>query len=83
MRAEQNSLGVEPPWVKYPGYSPSDGFWRQSGETWFAYVWQPYWNNLCTVERQDYLERWNAPEQWRLFYFSPDFSTWLNDVDDE
>lgn len=42
-RQGQDPLEIAPPWVKYPGYSPGDAFWRQSGEYWYAYVWMPYW----------------------------------------
>lgn len=72
---------IEPPWVKYPSYPPGDTFWRQSGEPWFVYVWQPYWDSLNSQAQDDYLVKWKAPESWRL-HFSSDFQKWLYSEDD-
>lgn len=69
---------IKPPWIEYPGYPPGDGFWRQSGEAWFAYVWEPFWNKLTDQEQRDYLNRLNAPVEWRSFY-SREFQDWLKD----
>jgi hypothetical protein len=73
---------VEPPWVTYPDYGPGDGFWRQSGEPWWAHVWLPFWDSLNDREREAYLSRWSAPEQWALF-FDREFNEWLDNVDDD
>ncbi len=74
---------IEPPWVKYPGFPPGDGFWRQAGEAWLTYVWQPYWDSLKDEQRDVYLERWNVPKEWRSYYFDTDFQQWLAEIDDE
>ena len=58
---------MTPPWVEYPGFSPGDAFWRQSGETWLRENWQPFWRGLTGEEQRAYLNRWNAPPVWRLF----------------
>jgi hypothetical protein len=76
-----NSSKINPPWIEYPGYPPGDTFWRQSGEAWFAYIWEPFWKQLNAQEQQDYLTQWNAPQEWRLFY-SHEFQEWLH-TDDE
>jgi hypothetical protein len=73
---------VVPPWIEFPGFPPSDTFWRQSGEYWFALVWEPYWKSLNPQEQQDYLEKWNVPEVWRNFYFDPEFQAWLDSTDE-
>jgi hypothetical protein len=79
----KNNQEIEPPWVKYPDYPPGDGFWRQAGEPWFALVWRPYWESLNAQEQDDYLNRWNVPQIWRLFYFDRDFREWLRLTDSE
>lgn len=77
------SVEVEPPWVHAPGYPPGDPFWRQSGEAWLTFVFRPYWDSLKSAEQVAYLERWHAPQDWQLYYFSPEFTNWLDSVDDE
>ena len=74
---------VPPPWVKYPGYGPGDGFWRQSGEGWLKDVWQPYFESLNEEQQRVYLMRWSVPQDWRSFYFDREFQAWLNTVDDD
>jgi hypothetical protein len=74
---------VEPPWVAHPGYPPGDGFWRQSGETWFTLVWEPYWQALTLEKRKQYLDRWKVPADWEKYYFDDDFQRWLSSADDE
>ena len=71
-----------PPWIKYPGYAPGDGFWRQSGEAWLKDAWQPYFDSLTEEEQAEYLKQWNVPEDWRKFYFDKEFQNWLDTVDD-
>lgn len=82
---EKESTGkkeVEPPWIKYPGFPPGDIFWRQSGEAWFAYAWEPYWKSLTLPEQAGYLKKWNVPEIWWEFYFDPEYQAWLESTDD-
>jgi len=74
---------VDPPWVEYPGFPPADGFWRQSGEAWLNHVWRPYFDALTADEQASYLERWKVPDDWRLFYFDPEFQKWLESTDEE
>ena len=69
---------IEPPWIKYPNYPPYDTFWRQAGEYWFAYVWEPFWLNLTPSEQANYVQKWNPPQVWMNFYFD---TKWLNDND--
>ncbi len=77
-----NNEQIVPPWVKYPGFPPGDPFWRQSGEIWFVYVWEPYWNSLTATQQEEYLKTWNVPSEWWDFYFDPEFRAWLDTVDD-
>jgi len=74
---------VPPPWVKFPGFPPGDFFWRDAGEIWFVYVWEPFWKKLSPQEQKDYLKRYHVPYKWQRFYFDPDFQSWLEHVDDE
>jgi hypothetical protein len=74
---------IEPPWVKFPGFPPGDGFWRHSGEIWFKEVWEPYWEALSSEGRERYLEQWAVPKVWRDFYFDRKFQQWLDSVDDD
>lgn len=75
----------EPPWIKFPGFPPYDGFWRQAGEYWLAYEWVPYWESLTEDEKEDYLVRWQVPEVWRQFsvYLNPEFEKWLESLDND
>ena len=79
----RNEKEIEPPWVKYPGYSPGDGFWRQSGELWIQNIWEPYWKSLNPTEQNEYLKKWAVPNKWRDYYFNPDFHAWLEKIDGE
>ncbi len=76
---------VPPPWVESPGYPPADIFWRQSGQYWFAYVWEPFWNTLNVDEKEDYLKRWNVPDVWRMYsiQINSEFAKWLESTDNE
>jgi len=73
---------IIPPWVEYPGFPPGDGFWRQSGQLWLNYVWEPYWQSLDVQEQEAYLHRWNVPEEWRKFYFDAAWREWLESTDE-
>ena len=74
---------IEPPWVAFPGYPPGDGFWRQSGENWLRYIWEPYWNALSPERKKEYLEKWMVPKEWHDFYFDQSFNQWLHSVDEQ
>lgn len=74
---------MKPPWIQYPGYSPGDPFWRQSGELWFSYVWQPYFQNLTDDEKKRYLQEWKPPQEWQVFYFDEEWQGFLHSVDDD
>ncbi len=78
-----NAKEIEPPWITCPGYPPGDGFWRQSGEAWFHYVWRPYWESLSPDAQEAYLKRWSVPSEWWEFYFDPLYQEWLESLDDE
>jgi hypothetical protein len=74
---------VPPPWSEYPGFPPGDMFWREAGQPWLVYVWEPFWKSLTPERQQDYLRRWNVPDVWRMFYFDSAFREWLDSVDED
>ena len=71
---------IKPPWVAHPGYPPHDIFWRQPGEAWAVHVWLPYWTSLSPDEQAAFLDKWDAPVEWREYY-SPEFQAWLAELD--
>jgi hypothetical protein len=75
-------IEISPPWVEYPGFPPGDFFWREAGEPWLTQVWEPYWKSLSPEQLEEYLQRWNVPDAWRMLYFDPAFREWLDSVDD-
>ena len=71
-----------PPWVEFPGFDPTDGFWRQTGEAWFLGVWQPFWSALPDAARAAYLARWPAaPPDWVTFYLDSGFDDFMASTD--
>ncbi|MEM8531742.1 MAG: hypothetical protein AAGF95_12920 [Chloroflexota bacterium] len=63
---------IPPPWVAYPNQAPWSGGWRQgNGEAWLHEVWLPFWRTLGPKERHTYVEKWNAPSEWREYLISP------------
>lgn len=71
---------VRPPWVVYPEYFPGHTFWRQAGQPYLAYTWEPFWNSLSSEEQSAFLDKWDAPEDWRHFY-SPEYRVLLDELD--
>jgi hypothetical protein len=68
---------MEPPWVIYATLA-AESFHaaaRQSIESWFDSVWQPFWTSLNADAKAAYLEYWNASQEWRkaldLFEWEP------------
>lgn len=54
-----------PPWRVFPEYSPETSGWRQGdGEYWWHAAWAPFWSNLTPVDKQLYLARWGASQDW-------------------
>lgn len=62
-----NQIGdVFPPWQAFPKYDSLSGGWRQgNGEYWLLNIWLPYWKQLSEQEKQNYLNKWDAPEDWK------------------
>lgn len=56
---------ILPPWIRYPDYPPMDPFWRQTGEYYKAYEWDPYWQSLDPEEKTALLEKWPMPADWK------------------
>ncbi|MDR3501416.1 MAG: hypothetical protein P4L79_02435 [Legionella sp.] len=56
---------IDPPWIFALDFAPWDMFWRQSGEIWIYYIWLPFWHALNQQQKEDYLNKWNAPANWR------------------
>ncbi len=74
---------IRPPWIEYPDYPPYDTFWRQSGQLWFKYLWEPYWHNLSAEQQEKYLRRWNVPQMWHDFYFDTTWHDFLETLEDD
>ncbi|MET0386450.1 MAG: hypothetical protein ABW321_10850, partial [Polyangiales bacterium] len=66
---ELNTQGPAwPPWFVFPHVLPESGGWRQGdGESWRTTSWQPFWDALDLPARRAYLDRWNAPAEWRAW----------------
>lgn len=60
-----------PPWLYAKGSAPYDGRWRQGNdEPWFLDVWLPFWRGCGPDLRQDYLDRYPAPDEEWLEYLT-------------
>lgn len=59
----------EPPWVMGAEYEPGHIIWRMEYEAWFYYVWKWSFDRLTNNDKLAYLNRWNAPDDWRVFLF--------------
>tara|TARA_R110002110_G_scaffold383245_4_gene594690 strand:+ start:55030 stop:55578 length:549 start_codon:yes stop_codon:yes gene_type:complete len=55
---------VEPPWKKFPNFSPGDMFWRQSGEYYLDLIWEPFWIEQTEFEKAQYVRKFSAPDEW-------------------
>ena len=62
---------MQAPWVFGLNYPPYDIFWRQGGEARLYYVWIPFWKTLDEKQKQEYLARWRASDDWRFFLLEP------------
>jgi hypothetical protein len=61
-----NSPEQPPPWIVYPDSAPFWGGWRQGeSEAWLLEIWLPFWNSLPSEGRLKYLNKWEAPTEWR------------------
>ena len=59
---------ILPPWEQYPETEPWWIGWRQGdGEVWLKLVWLPFWSKLARTEKEHYVDRWAAPEEWRNY----------------
>ncbi|MFJ1267914.1 hypothetical protein ACD661_04980 [Legionella lytica] len=72
---------IDPPWVFALDFAPWDMFWRQPGEIWIYYIWLPFWRVLDEQQKDDYLNKWNAPANWREHLMSNDDE--LDSVEEE
>lgn len=63
-----NKSEISPPWTQFPEYPPTNSFWRREGEWWALTVWLPFWSKLSDSERQNILDKYDAPEAWKDFY---------------
>ena len=69
MEKEKEQKVVNPPWVEFSNIEPESSFWRQgTGEAWICDVWLPYWYQLTSLERREYLEKFPpSTESWSMF----------------
>ena len=74
---------MKPPWIKYPDYPPYDTFWRQAGESWLAYVWEPYFQRLTPNQKKQYLQKWKVPKVWNDFYFDTQWQKLLKEAEND
>lgn len=68
LRALEAGEEIEPPWMTWPNQDPWWSGWRQgNAEGWLKLVWLPFWSKLKRDEKEGYVERWNAPAEWRSY----------------
>jgi hypothetical protein len=54
-----------PPWRVFPDLKPELVPFQQGDNAWwFERAWQPFWEGMTAVEKDRYLERWQAPTDW-------------------
>lgn len=63
-----------PPWHVFPYLKelPRQGMEEQYVDT----VWRPFWESLNPEQQEEYLQNWNASEDWRIILrmaYDPDF----------
>ena len=67
-RALEAGEEIVPPWAAWPGEDPWWGGWRQgNAEGWLNLVWLPFWSGQKADDKQGYVARWAAPEEWRRY----------------
>jgi hypothetical protein len=71
-KALEEGAEVDAPWSAYPISDvfggPIWGGWRQgTSEGWIKDIWYPFWRRLSKEERLTYLDKWQAPEDWREY----------------
>lgn len=54
-----------PPWVALPELDPWNPATHGLPEVYVTLTWLPYWTTLTLDEKADYLDRWNASQEWR------------------
>jgi len=58
-------LEPPPPWIAFPDADPSAmGSLQGSMEYWWDWLFSPFWNAQDAKERESYLERYLANEDW-------------------
>ncbi|WP_260597541.1 hypothetical protein [Sphingomonas endolithica] len=57
----------EPPpfWIVFPSLGVADGATQGAEEAYLDLEWLPFWSGLDDVAKDSYLDRWNAPKEWR------------------
>ena len=57
---------VEPPWIFFPISFPTYGWDYGNHERWKLNIWIPFWRRMNQNEQENYLEKWNPPNEiWR------------------
>ena len=71
LRMAKEHSDVIPPWILGRGIPPWSMGWRQGGgEAWFHSIWIPFWKGLSEEERVAFVNRWDAPSDWREYALS-------------
>ncbi|MFP3756719.1 hypothetical protein D3C87_1712260 [compost metagenome] len=67
-RVEHYPDAPQPPWIVFPHTEPGElaPHVRQGvAEPWFDREWRPFWTSLTPIQRDLYLDGWQASPEWR------------------
>lgn len=54
-----------PPWIVFPALRPNDPATQGAVEAYVELEWLPFWQALDADARSEYLDRWDATDEWR------------------
>ncbi len=60
-----SSEEMPPPWAAVPDLDPWLPATQGLPEWYIGLNWLPFWQTLTPDAKADYLERWDAPDEWR------------------
>lgn len=56
---------MPPPWIVLPHLGANDPPTQGAEEAYVNLQWLPFWQTLDAQSRGDYLDRWDASDEWR------------------